>query len=230
MIIETRRRFLLSAAALSVACTEREPVLSASNPGATSIRQPSVGESWRYAKHDLVTRAMVDTEVGRESFVGQPSKLPRIPKLDETSPSCIHRGACVGLNNTGITTGPRPPCRAKTVPAGNGAGRSVLGRSAVYEKSIPPWPVQLRPGWGTTVATRYMIPGSQGTMPWQLTMHVQRWESIVMFPSGSVVSGRIWFAREVGRWVVKESSDAFYHDVAEEFNESSFRGELLSWG
>ena len=39
----------------------------------------------------------------------------------------------------------------------------------------------------------------------------------------------IWFAPEIGRWVVRESSGTFRQDVAEEFNESSYRWELLSW-
>jgi hypothetical protein len=39
----------------------------------------------------------------------------------------------------------------------------------------------------------------------------------------------IWFAPEIGRWVVRESSGTFRQDIAEEFNESSYRWELLSW-
>ena len=34
---------------------------------------------------------------------------------------------------------------------------------------------------------------------------------------------------EIGRWAVRESSGTFRQDVAEEFNESSYRWELLNW-
>lgn len=120
-----------------------------------------------------------------------------------------------------------------------------------FREPIPLWPMQLRPGWSTTVGTYYKIPDSDETMPWQLTMNAHRWESITV-PAGHFtalryfnlidfrytnISGRvaalrkesIWFAPEIGRWVVRESSGTFRQDVAEDFNESSYRWELLSW-
>jgi hypothetical protein len=121
----------------------------------------------------------------------------------------------------------------------------------VYEKPIPLWPPELRPGWSTTVGTRYMVPDNEQIMPWQLTMHAHRWESIatpaghftVLFYTNLIdfryanASGRIagqrkeriWFAPEVGRWVARESSGTFYQDVAEPFTEDGYRWELLSW-
>ena len=39
----------------------------------------------------------------------------------------------------------------------------------------------------------------------------------------------IWFAPAIGRWVARESSGSFYQDVGTEFQESSYRWELLSW-
>src|SRR5579862_7022456 len=59
----TRRFFLLSSAALSAGCAVREPGAAAMS--VPSIRQPAVGQAWRYAKHDLFTRALVDTQVDR---------------------------------------------------------------------------------------------------------------------------------------------------------------------
>jgi hypothetical protein len=96
-----------------------------------------------------------------------------------------------------------------------------------------------------------MIPDSQQMIPWQLTMHARKWESIEV-PAGHFTALRytnlidlrytnvservagqrkenIWFVPEIGRWVVRESSGTFYQDVGEEFNESSYRWELLSW-
>jgi hypothetical protein len=120
-----------------------------------------------------------------------------------------------------------------------------------YQEPIPLWPMELRPGWSTTVGSYYKISDGRETMPWQLTMHVHGWESITV-PAGHFtalryfnlidfrypnITGRnaaqrkenIWFAPEIGRWVVRESSGTFRQDVAEEFNESSYRWELLSW-
>jgi hypothetical protein len=96
-----------------------------------------------------------------------------------------------------------------------------------------------------------MIPNSHETMPSQLTMHSQHWESITV-PAGQFtalhyyniidfrftnVSERtaairqenIWFAPEIGRWVVRESRGIFHEDVGFEVRESSFRWELLNW-
>jgi hypothetical protein len=121
----------------------------------------------------------------------------------------------------------------------------------VYKTPIPLWPSELRPGWSTTVDTYYMIPGSEETMPWQLTMRALRWESVTV-PAGHFtalhyynlidfrftnVSERtaalrqenIWFAPEIGRWVKRESYGSFRDDVGTEVTEDSYRWELLSW-
>jgi hypothetical protein len=120
-----------------------------------------------------------------------------------------------------------------------------------YEKPIPLWPTKLRPGWSNTVTTYYKIRDSSETMPWQLTMHAQRWESITV-PAGQFTTLRyfnlidfrytnvservagqrkenIWFAPEIGRWVVRESVGTFREDLGVEVDESSFRWELLNW-
>jgi hypothetical protein len=54
----------------------------------------------------------------------------------------------------------------------------------VYEKPIPLWPTQLRPGWSATVYTPYETPQAPDEeLPWQLTTHVKGWESLVV-PAG----------------------------------------------
>jgi hypothetical protein len=67
----TRRYFLLSSAALSVGCTMRRP--DAAQPVASSptVRPPAVGQSWRYAKHDIYTHTLVDDEIDRVAAVGR---------------------------------------------------------------------------------------------------------------------------------------------------------------
>jgi len=101
------------------------------------------------------------------------------------------------------------------------------------------------------VGTYYKNPNSEETMPSQLTMRAQRWESVTV-PAGrftalhyyNIIDFRfrdalertaalrqenIWIAPEIGRWVKRESRGIFREDVGFEVKESSYRWELLSW-
>ena len=122
----------------------------------------------------------------------------------------------------------------------------------VYDNPVPLWPTQLRPGWSATIYTPYETPQAPDeALPWQLSMHAQGWESLVV-PAGHFSAFRyhnlvnfrftnvservsaqreenIWFAPEIGRWVARESWGTFYQDVGERFRESSSRWQLLRW-
>ncbi len=252
MAIVTRRNFLLSTAALSVGCVERGPVWNAPTGADARIRTPALGQSWTYAKHDLVTGIMVDTEVDRISAVVRTVAIESHSGTTEDAPvvypSWGPRWSRKYSDHTRFAG--RLPGEVQD-PWGMVLVDPHWTQLQVYEKPIPLWPTQLRPGWSTTVSTRYMIPDSQQMMPWQLTMHARKWESIEV-PAGHFTALRytnlidfrytnvservagqrkenIWFVPEIGRWVVRESSETFYQDVGEEFNESSYRWELLSW-
>jgi len=252
MVNVTRRNFLLSTAALSVGCVECKPLPSAPFGADAKIRLPAVGQSWRYAKHDYFTGAMVDTQVDRVSAVGQAIEIESHSETTKDTP-IMYPSWCATWRQTYI--GPDRPVGPLTNEIQEPWGMVLVdphwSQLQAYENPIPLWPKELRPGWSTTVATYYKIPDSQETMPWQLTMHAHKWESITV-PAGHFsalryfslinfrytnISGRnaaqrketIWFAPEIGRWVVRESSGTFRQDVAEEFNESSYRWELLSW-
>src|SRR5271169_3685385 len=69
MVQVTRRLFLLSAAAFSAGCASRGYGAAQPSP-ATGARQPAVGQSWRYAKHDLYSRKLVDDQTDRIMAVG----------------------------------------------------------------------------------------------------------------------------------------------------------------
>ena len=124
-------------------------------------------------------------------------------------------------------------------------GRSCVGHSGIAFSNACS---SLQCG-STTVNTQYMIPDSQETMPSQLTMHAKGWETITV-PAGRFAALRyynivdfrftnasertaalrqenIWFAPELGRWVVRESFGTFREDVGTEVKESSYRWELL---
>ena len=120
-----------------------------------------------------------------------------------------------------------------------------------FEKAIPLWPSELRPGWSTSVDTYYKIPGTDEIMPWQLTMHAERWEAVTV-PAGRFMALRcyniinfrftnasertaaqriehLWIVPEIGRWVIRKSMGTFREDLGSEVKESSYVWKLLDW-
>ena len=249
MAATTRRAFLLSAAAVSVGCVARG---TEAPSGAASVRQPGVGQTWRYAKHDFFTGAIVDIQVDRVTAVGQSIQ---IESHSEATPERPVRypswGATWWQQYMGHDSPAASVPREIQEPWGMVLVDPHWTELQAYEKPIPLWPTQLRPGWSNTVTTYYKIPDSNETMPWQLTMHAQRWESITI-PAGQFTALRyfnlidfrytnvservaglrketIWFAPEIGRWVARESVGTFREDLGVEVDESSYRWELLNW-
>jgi hypothetical protein len=246
----TRRGFLISAATLSLGFVARASDTPSAE--AAKVRQPAVGQTWRYAKHDFFTGAMVDTQLDGVTAVGQSI---RIESHSETAADHAVNYPAWGSSwlqkYIGLESIAGPAPTEIQVPWGMVIVDPHWTDPQVYEKPIPLWPVQLRPGWSTTVTTYYKIPGSNETMPWQLTMRAQRWESITV-PAGQFTALRyfnlvdfrytnvservagmrkenIWFAPELGRWVVRESFGTFREDLGVEVDESSYRWELLDW-
>jgi hypothetical protein len=216
------------------------------------IRLPVVGQSWRYAKHDYFTGDIVDTQMERVSAVGQTIDIEvRTEKTQQNPIKYPSWGAAWAQRYLGAdkTVGLLP--NEIQAPWGMVLVDPHWIELQAYEKPIPLWPAELRPGWSTTVGTYYKIPSSEQTLPWQLTMYAQRWESITV-PAGQFTALRyhtlidfrytnvsertaaqrqenIWFAPEIGRWVVRESHGTFREDVGFEVKEGSYRWELLSW-
>ena len=250
MMRTSRRDFLLAAAAAS-GMARGSSTRGALDP-ASPIRPPLLGQSWRYARHDYVTGAMLDTQIDRLAAIGKSIVIESTTEGAEAAPI--------------------------TYPSlGDGWWRQYMGATAVrsgapvevhqpwgmvvvdphwsdlqsFEKPMPLWPSELRPGWSATVDTRYMIPTSSQVMPWQVTLHAKRWESVTV-PAGRFTALRcyslidfrytnvservagqrqenLWFVPEIGRWAARESWGTFYQDVGERFHESSHRWELLGW-
>lgn len=252
MVAITRRTFLLSTAALSIGCAGRGRMTSEPVGAAASVRPPAVGQSWRYAKHDLITGTTLDTQVDRVSAINTAvevdSRFEIVPNKPSTYPSWGARWLEKYIGNA-RSAGPLPA--EIQAPWGMVLVDPHWSEVQVYEQPIPLWPRQLRPGWSTTVNTLYITPESPDELPWQLTMHAHRWESVSV-PAGqftvlryaNVINFRytnvservaaqrletIWLAPEIGRWVARESFGTFYQDVGERFHESSYRWELLDW-
>jgi hypothetical protein len=252
MTISTRREFIFLAGGAAVGCAASGTKTTAPSDPATAVRAPAVGQSWHYAKHDYFTGAVVDTQIDRVCKVGQ--------SIEIESSSGEDRHKLINYPSWGERwwqeyMGNETAIAHAAVEVQKPWGMIVIdphwSELQAFEKAIPLWPAQLRPGWSATVATRYMIPNSHETMPSQLTMHAQRWESITV-PAGQFTALRyyniidfrytnvsertaairqenIWFVPEIGRWVVRESRGMFREDIGFEVRESSFRWELLSW-
>jgi hypothetical protein len=252
MAISTRRDFILFSAAASVGCAASGTKTQAPSGAALIVRPPALGQSWRYAKHDYFTDKIVDTEIDRVSALDNSiviethsetagDKRIRYPSWGD---SWWHE--YMGNDETPA----RAPIEVQK-PWGMIVVDPHWSELQAFKKAMPLWPSQLRPGWSITASTDYKIPDSSEWMPWQLNMRAQGWESVTV-PAGHFtalhyyniidfrftgVSERtaalrqenIWFAPEIGRWVMRESRGIFREDVGYEVKESSYRWELLSW-
>jgi hypothetical protein len=249
----TRRFFLLSSAALSVGCAMREPgAVAGSSPG---IRQPVVGQSWRYAKHDLFTRALLDTQVDRVAAVDHKVEIDSSAEAAKDEKAANSRwGAELLRKYVGHRDAPNGDLPSEIQdPWGMVLVDPHWAQVQVYERPIPLWPEQLQPGWQTQISTKYKTPLNQEGLPWTQTMKAHDWETVtvpagqfhalrftnlIKFRNGdvtrtdSVRQETVWFAPEVGRWVARESRGSYYVEdslIVQPYNENGFRWELLEW-
>jgi len=249
----TRRSFLLSSAALSFGCTTQHAGVG-TNVAAPTARAPAVGQSWRYLKSDFYTHERVDDQIDRVAAVG--------PTIDIDSRSEVAKQANGNsswgtawlrkyIPHHDPASGPLPS--EVQDPWGAVLVDPHWSQVQVYETPIPLWPGQLVPGWKTRVHTRYKTPSAEGGLPWGQTMAAHDWELITV-PAGQFRALRftnlinfrstdfahsacqrqetVWFAPEVGRWVVRESSGIYYIEdssVDTPYNEPGYRWELLEW-
>jgi hypothetical protein len=255
MVQVTRRFFLASSGALSVGCALRRSTDVATVSSTPSVRQPVVGQSWRYSQHDLYSRALVGNQVDRVAAING------TVEIDSSSEAVKDEN---GANSHWGTDFLRKYIGRRDKPAGalpseiQGPWGMVQvdphwGQVQVYQTPIPLWPEQLRPGWQTHVNTKYKTPGNQDALPWDQTMKAHAWETmtvpagqfkvlrftnLINFRNGdiaridSVRQETLWFAPEVGRWVARESKGSYYADdsaVDTPYNENGFRWELLEW-
>ena len=252
MATSTRRHFIFLAAAASMGCVGRGTNTPTPGGLAPVVRAPAVGQSWRYAKHDTFTGKVVDTQIDRVSKIGRSIEIESRSEKAENKPIMFPSwGDRWWKEYMGDEAAVAPAPTEVQKPWGMIVIDPHWSELQAFEKAIPLWPSQLRPGWSITVGTYYKNPNSEETMPSQLTMRAQRWESITV-PAGHFTALRyyniidfrfsnasertaairqenIWFAPEIGRWVKRESRGIFREDVGYEVKESSYRWELLSW-
>jgi hypothetical protein len=252
MTLSTRREFVFLAAAASIGCVARETQIPATSGPAPVVRAPAVGQSWRYAKHDYFTGKLVDTQIDRVTKIGKSIEIESRSEMAEDKPITFPSwGDSWWQEYMGNETAVAPAPTEVQKPWGMIVIDPHWNELQAFEKALPLWPSELRPGWSITVGTYYKNPNTQETMPSQLTMRAKRWESITV-PAGHFTALRyyniidfrfrdasertaairqedIWFAPEIGRWVKRESRGIFRESVGYEVKESSYRWELLSW-
>jgi hypothetical protein len=250
----TRRYFLLSAAALPVACALRRPGANGPTPNAASVREPSAGQSWRYAKRDAISGAFVDNQIDTVNTVGTTVSIDsrsEAAAYDEQAHSWgmawLHKNFGEHRPSVSLASEIQEPWGMILVDP-------HWSEIQVFEAPIPLWPTQLRPGWHSHFNARYKTPSHEGAgLGWDQTISAHDWETITV-PAGqfsalrytnlinftsadfarttSIRRESIWFAPQVGRWVARESIGTYYltDSVSDQpYMEPSFRWELLEW-
>jgi hypothetical protein len=214
-----------------------------------------VGQSWRYAKHEFYTRALVDDELDRVAAVGGTIEIDSSSEADkrtnEATPAWGTTWLSKYIPHREIPTGPLPS--EVQEPWGSVLVDPHWGQVQVYEQPIPLWPASLTAGWKQFFRTRYKTPSNEQGLPWEQTMAAHGWETVSV-PAGqfktlrftNMISFRstdfshadsqrqetVWFSPEVGRWVARESTGSYYIDdssVDTPYDEAGYRWELLAW-
>ncbi len=249
----TRRYFLLSSAAFSAGCALNRSGVPATKQDA-AVRAPQVGQSWRYAKHDLITRSMLDIEVNEVSTVGATVAIASRTDTGAAAKSAPASWGMGSLRRYFRHDKPDGPLPGEVqAPWGRILIDSHWGHVQAYESALPLWPSELRPGWKTRVQSKYKSDESEHELRWDQTMQADSWETVSV-PAGqfevlrfvnsirfrdvdqsrkdSTRHETVWFAPQVGRWVARESSGSYYLDDSvddRQQDEVGFRWELLGW-
>jgi hypothetical protein len=245
----TRRAFLISSASFSVACTLHRGVAA---PPSASVRPPSVGQSWRYAKVGSYSGRVVDDQVDQIGAIGSSVRIdshsePATSASKKSWPRRLLSSYAVHENPVGPLPGEIQE------PWGNVLVDPHWSEVQMYETPIPLWPTELRAGWSSRFFTKYTTPTNDVGVAWDQTMTAHGWEAVKV-PAGRFTALRftnlidfadadgmrtacqrketLWFAPEVGRFVIRESGGTYYLNNSSDdsqHEESSYRWELLSY-
>jgi len=249
----TRRYFLLAAAALP-GCALRRSGIDAPTANEARIREPSVGQTWRYSKRDSFSGAFIDNQIDRVTSIGDTVSIDSGGENDADS----HAHSAWGMAWLHKTFGEHKPNISLASEIQEPWGKIRVdphwSEIQVFETPVPLWPTQLRPGWHSHFNTEYKTPSHENAgLAWNQTMTAHAWETIKV-PAGefstlrftnlinftssdpartaSIRRETIWFAPKAGRWVARESFGSYYLTdsvIDQPYNESGFRWELLEW-
>ncbi len=234
-VIRLRLFSLLLLPAFLVACIASQPypqgeVLSQPTV-ALKVRSPQVGQEWVYQIRNVFNQDIVDTVTERVVSVGNEVRIARSgakagPLPDEVQSSWGY-----------ILQDPHwnPPQK--------------------FDQALPLWPEQLNVKWTGFYRTRYQVLGyPDSSYYWGLNIQAMDWERISV-PAGSFLTIKyrntmpffesydvfrtanyreedIWFAPEIGRWVIRRGYGRYLTDGMTWANacwEDYLQWELISW-
>ncbi len=230
-----RRLLLLLSPALLAACIAGQPY-PASTPlpqpvNPPKVRAPQVGQQWVYNVRNVFNQELVDIVTERVVSVGPQVRIERSGLKAGQLPDEIQQPWGYVLQDPHWS----PPQK--------------------FLKPIPLWPEQLVPGWSGFYRDRYQVVGyPDGDYYWGLNITALQWEGVSV-PAGQfpvlkyqnempyfesndifrVANYRqedIWFAPEIGRWVIRRGygrylwAGMFWNNA---LWEDYLEWELVSW-
>ena len=182
----TRRFFLLSSAALSAGCAiGGQPRADGTPTTAQNVRQPVAGQSWRYAKHDLYTKRVVDEQVDRVATVNSSVEIDSSYKSAGKERPAPTDGAptyCASI----LCNHRRPAenCRARyRIPGAWWWWIRIGAKSRCTRCRFPCGRRNWSQAGRAHISTRYKTPADQDSLPWDQTMRAQAWETVTV-PAG----------------------------------------------
>ena len=230
-----RRIILLLLPVILAGCISSQPypkgILEAQPVPTPRVRAPKIGQEWVYQVRNVFNEEIVDTITERVVSVGDQIRISR----------------------SGVKAGALPD--EIQSPWGYVIQDPHWQPPQKFSKAMPLWPEQLQVGWNKFFTSQYEVLSYPGaSYYWGLGMTANQWERIKS-PAGEFLVLRVhneipnfasndifrvanardeelWFAPEIGRWVVRRSSgryvtlgvfwaDAYWEDYLE--------WELISW-
>jgi hypothetical protein len=221
---------LLTACLGSVSHIPKTPIVAPVTIPA--VRAPAVGQQWVYEVRNFFNGELVDVVTETVVEVGPKVRIARHGKKMGPLPDEIQQPWGMNLQDPNWT----PPQR--------------------FLKAVPLWPEKLIPGWSGFYRTRYQVVGfPDNDFYWGLNIDATAWnrvktqagvfdalhyvntavffESDDWFRMASNRSENVWFAPEIGRWVVRERFGEYLWmgslGWADSNREDYLRWELVSW-
>ncbi|QWD68837.1 hypothetical protein AOC21_02775 [Polynucleobacter sp. VK25] len=230
-----RRLTVLLLPAILAACISSQPFPKGQivpQPAPTpAVRAPQVGQEWVYQIRNVFNQEIIDTVTEKVVSVGSEVRIAR----------------------SGVKSGPLPD--EIQSPWGFVVQDPHWKPTQKFLKPIPMWPLQLQVGWNGFFTSQYQDPAHpDGNYYWGLGMTASQWERIKtpageflvlqvhntapnfvsndLFRVGNERQEDLWFAPEVGRWVIRRSSGRYVTPGvywANAFWEDYLEWELISW-
>jgi hypothetical protein len=198
---------------------------------APKIRAPKVGQEWVYTVRNVFNQSVVDTVTERVVAVDKEVRIERTSAKTGRLPDEIQSSWGLILQDPHWS----PP--------------------QLFQQALPLWPEQFIPKWTGFYQTRYQVPGyPDSTYYWGLNISAVHWERMAV-PAGQFLTLKyqnvapyfesndffrvanyreedVWFAPEIGRWVIRRGFGRYITPGvfwANAYWEDYLEWELVSW-